>query len=60
MFFFPSQGSLIEDIKKLQEAEEQVNHRLVELTQKKESFSVRQLVLFLSALPFVVLLPTQR
>lgn len=33
-------GSLIEDIKKLQEAEEQVNNRLMELTRKKEGVNV--------------------
>lgn len=41
-FFLHSQGNLIEDIKKLQGAEEQVKHRLMELTEKKESFSVRE------------------
>lgn len=39
---FP-QGNLKEEIKQLQEAEEQVKNRAAELTQKKETFKVRAL-----------------
>ncbi len=39
------QGNLKEEIKQLQEAEEQVKNRLTELTQKKETFKVRELTL---------------
>lgn len=41
---FP-QGNLKEEIKQLQEAEEQVKNRETELTQKKETFKVRELAL---------------
>lgn len=40
--FFP-QGNLKEEIKQLQEAEEQMKNRVTELTQKKETFKVREL-----------------
>lgn len=61
---------MIEDIKKLQEAEEQVKNRLTELTQKKESVNVRESqnynlqvathVSFRSAVPSGELLSIQR
>lgn len=49
LFFLSlQQGNLKDEIKHLQEAEQEVKNNAADLTQKKETFSVRYLVVKLS------------
>lgn len=54
---FSSQGNLKEEIKQLQHAEHQVKNRVAELTQRKETSSVRTLTSHFFHVVLVLTLP---